>query len=192
MATRDLTTAYIRLRSAMNRRRPGDGGPGEGASVGLASDTRAPQRSARRGFALAADYCAAAAAKATIAAGAGFRLLVCGSSRPPLLAAPAASCASLRARRHLSQAGAGAGSIDSGALGGYTGAAPVYVELVTDIGGDINALAQKMDVLARAHEVRHCAGGAAPAAARARPSPRSPPASRSPPSSRAGTIAHFV
>lgn len=86
MATRDLTTAYIRLRSAMNRRRPGDGGPGEGASVGLA--------------------------------------------------------------------GAGAGSIDSGALGGYTGAAPVYVELVTDIGGDINALAQKMDVLARAHEAR--------------------------------------
>lgn len=83
MATRDLTTAYMRLRSALNRRKPG---------------------------ALADEGMGAGLTGASSASG-----------------------------------------VDTSAL---NGAAPVYVDLVNDIQGDMNALQGRMDTLARLHESR--------------------------------------
>jgi syntaxin 16 len=83
MATRDLTTAYMRLRSALNRRRPGGPGADEGMGAGLTG----------------------------------------------------ASSAS---------------GVDTSALAG----SPVYVDLVNDIQGDMNALQGRIDTLARLHESR--------------------------------------
>jgi hypothetical protein len=55
------------------------------------------------------------------------------------------------ADRAMLSAGGDAGGAGGGGLGGP---APHYVELVTDISGDINAVASRMETLATAHAAR--------------------------------------